>query len=247
MKNVFVALFLCVLFAPIRGFGQDSSDPVLSFEVNRVYPPISITRRQLEGARTLFDLHKRYPSSWVKEYLSVVISTNQGGETRNVEGRNEILNPGQKELMEAADAGADISVTVRYIPKNSLPSNDPKEIRFKIVVDPENEASFSGGAKGLDLFLRKNVIESIPDSIFTGYRLAAVKFTVDEEGMIADPHLFWTSENEKVDSLLLETVCNMPAWRPAVHADGTPVKQEFAFMVGNMQSCVVNLLNIRRN
>jgi len=77
--------------------------------------------------------------------------------------------------------------------------------------------------------------------------LAAVKFTVDEEGRIVNPHLFWTSEDEKVDDLMLETVCDMPNWEPATYAKGQKIQQDYALMIGNFQSCVTNVLNVQLN
>ena len=81
--------------------------------------------------------------------------------------------------------------------------------------------------------------------VFKQHQLAAVTFVVTEKGEVADAKTFWTSEDEKVDKLLLETICNMPDWQPAAFADGTNSKQEFVLTVGDMKSCVANLLNIR--
>ena len=38
----------------------------------------------------------------------------------------------------------------------------------------------------------------------------------------------------------------MPSWKPAAYANGMKVKQDFVLTVGDMTSCVVNLLNIRQ-
>ena len=39
----------------------------------------------------------------------------------------------------------------------------------------------------------------------------------------------------------------MPRWKPAKYANGTKVKQEFAFVVGHMESCVINTINTRNS
>ncbi|MFT4667667.1 MAG: hypothetical protein ACI9XB_004640 [Gammaproteobacteria bacterium] len=57
--------------------------------------------------------------------------------------------------------------------------------------------------------------------------------------------MYNSSIDENVNELLLETIQNMPCWKPAEYANGLKVKQEFVLTVGNMESCVVNLLNIR--
>ena len=144
-----------------------------------------------------------------------------------------------------ADVNEEIAVKVKYMPENTLSRNEAKEMGFKFSIDPENEASFPGGPEKLQQYLMEKVIEHIPADSFRQHQLAAVTFTVDEKGQIISPQLFWTSEVEKTDKLLLDAICNMPNWKPAAYADGTRVKQEFAFVVGDMNSCVINLLNMR--
>ena len=92
--------------------------------------------------------------------------------------------------------------------------------------------------------MKENAIDKIPNGVFEGYDLAIVKFSVDEEGRVVDAHIFWPFKEEKIDALLLETICNMPSWKPAEFANGTTVQQEFVLTVGNHESCAINLLNI---
>ncbi|MCP3932023.1 MAG: energy transducer TonB, partial [Bacteroidetes bacterium] len=122
-----------------------------------------------------------------------------------------------------------------------------KEINFTFFVEPENQAKFPGGQQQLKQYLKENLIDKISEAPFRKYQLAVVKFTIDEEGHIEEPRVFQTSEDEKTDELLLETICNMPSWKPAEYANRLKVKQEFVLTVGDMESCVVNLLNIRQN
>lgn len=46
---------------------------------------------------------------------------------------------------------------------------------------------------------------------------------------------------------MAEAIRNMPSWKPAGYSNGISVKQDFVLTVGNMESCVVSLLNIRRD
>lgn len=46
---------------------------------------------------------------------------------------------------------------------------------------------------------------------------------------------------------MLETIQEMPHWTPARYANGTKTTQEFAFVVGHMESCVINTINTRNN
>jgi hypothetical protein len=245
MKNTFVLLILLLMVFPYPGSSQDSFNTEPVYEVNRVLPAISLTKEKLAEATTLIDLNKKYPSSWVREYLSVEIITTEKGKTRNAVSENDTLSQEQKDNMRTADSGTDFSVIVRYIPENTLKQNDAKDMEFRVSVDPDQEASFPGGPQQLEQYLNEEVNQKIQDSIFTGYKLAAVKFTINEEGQVIDAHVFWTSEDEKVDAIMLDAICSMPNWKPAEYSDGTKVKQEFAFTVGNMESCVLPLLNIK--
>lgn len=246
MKNIVVTLIMLFLAFPYLGSSQDSSTDELSFEVNRNYPPISITKEKLKEAHTLIDLNEHYKSSWIRTYISVEISTSHKGKTRKAGSKSDILTQEQKDNMHTADVDADISVKVQYLPENTLKHNDTKEINFTFSVNPESEASYAGGQQQLKKYLKEKAINEIPDGSFVNYDLAAVKFTVDEEGRIIDP-LVLLPKDEKIDKLLLEAICNMPNWKPAAYANGIKVKQEFVFTVGNMENCMVNLLNIRKD
>ena len=244
MKNIIASLILSLLMLPHLISGQGSPTNVLEYEVNRIHPPIALTKAALHEANTLLDLNSRYPSSWIREYLSVEILAIHQGQKKKARGKNDTLSLEQKNIMYQADSGTDISVIVHYMPENNLKHNDPKKIAFSVSIDPETHAQYPGGQEQLLKYVKKNAVDKIQDGILTGYALAAVKFAVNEEGIVTDAQIFWTSEDKKTDEILLETICNMPNWKPAEYADGTRVRQEFAFTVGNMESCVVNLLNI---
>lgn len=239
--------FIASLSLAQPGYSQDDIAAKPAFEVYRVHPYIPMTKEKLTESRTLSALNPHYKPSWVKSFVSVEIMTINKGRLKRAVAKNDILTVEQKSNMNTADPGTEISVRVRYIPKNNLTFNDIKEIHFSFTTDPEKKAEYADGKQQMMEFLKKNAIDKIPDYSFKKYQLAAVKFTIDEEGRVIDPHLFWTSENEKTDALLLETICNMPTWKPAAYANGIKVKQEFVLTVGDMESCVVPLLNIRQD
>jgi hypothetical protein len=250
MKNLLkyiIVLLLIIPAFPHPGSSQDNSTGELRFEVNRIYPPVSVTKEKLHEALTLNDMNPYYQSSWVKEYISVVVSASDKGRIRNVNGKNDILSQEQKDLMNKADRGTDIEVKVQYMPQNTLSQNDAKEINFTFTVEPESEASYPGGPQQLDQYIQKHAIDKISETGFRPTDFSAVKFTVNEDGHITDAHVFWKSENAKAEELLLMAISNMPRWKPAEYAGGVKVKQEFVLTVGNMENCAINLLNIRRN
>ena len=117
---------------------------------------------------------------------------------------------------------------------------------FSFTVNPEIEARIPKGEKWLKSYIKENVIDKVARSSFEQYNLTAVKFSIDEKGAIVDTDVFQSSGNKEVDALLLETVCKMPSWEPAQFSDGTKVKQEFVLAIGDISSCVINLINIRQ-
>ncbi len=249
IQNKFIILLSIIFALPDLGSAQGNLPGALKFEVNRVYPYISITKEALNKANSLTDLNRHYRSSWIKEFISVEISTCHKGKILKSVSKSDILSQEQKDRMNMADAGADISVKVKYMPENTLKYNEPKEYDFTFTVDPELGAKYPGGHQQLVKYLKEKAIDKIPGDSFRNYDLTAVKFTISEEGEIINAHIFGseyqTAKNSETDYLLLETIRNMPCWMPAEHADGAKVKQEFVLTVGNMENCVVGLLNIR--
>lgn len=245
MKNKLIPFLLFFFTFPVLNTAQVDSSDALPFEVNVNYPPLSITKEVLHSAKTLSDLNEHYKPSWIRRYIAVEILAVHQGNVRKALSTDAWLTQEQKDLMNTADVGTAITINVQYIPENTLTHNDPKEINFSFSIHPEKEARYSGGQDQLRKYLQETAIDSIPVGLFEGYKLAAVKFTIDEEGRILDPHVFWSSEDEKVDEMLLKAICNMPNWEPAAYSNGHKVNQEFVLTIGNMKSCVVNLLNIQ--
>lgn len=245
--NIITALFLLLVTAAHAAFAQNNTNKELHYEVNRVYPPVSVTKDQLGAAQTLTDLNAKYKSSWVKEYVSVEVQTHQNGKLQKAISKSEDLSKEQKDLMRTADLGTNISVMVRYLPDNTLSQNEIQEMDFTFTVEPEKEAAYPGGQQKLVQYLQEQAISKIPAAGFLGYDMTAVKFTVDEDGQVTDPHVFWPGNKNKVEQLLLDAVCNMPQWEPAAYTNGRKVKQEFVLTVGSMENCAINLLNIRQD
>ncbi len=241
-----LALILIAFAIPYTGYSQNDLTSELSFEINRIYPFITISKEQLTNAHTIVDINSYYKPSWVKEFKSVEIMISHKGRMASAMSKNDTISQEQKVIMNMADPGTDISVIVLYIPDNDFKYKDIKEVNFTLHVDPESEALFHGGQQQLNKYIKVNAIDKISDSSFKDYDLAAVKFSINENGQVVDAHVFESSNDKDVDELLLETISNMPKWKPAEYSDGTKVKQEFVLTVGNMENCVINLLNIRQ-
>ncbi len=240
-KNQFLLIVLLSIGCAFNSFAQND----LKFEINKVLPFISIQENKLDRINTLSDLDKRYPTSWVKEYVSVQISAYKNGTQTKASGISDVLNQEQKELIRLADRSSDITVSVMYLPENSLENNTVKQYDFKVTIIPDKNAIYGEGAEQLIQFLQKNSIANIEAGSFTGYDLTAIKFTITEQGHITDIQVVLPSKDTKIDEMLVTAISKMPRWKPAEFSNGLNVKQSFVLTIGNMENCMANLLNIR--
>ena len=247
LKNTCTLLLILALLIPIASFSQADSDNKLKFEVNTIYPPLSITKEKLNKAQTISDLNKNYKPSWVREYKSVEITTSNQGVISKAVSKNDVLTQEQKDQMQITEVNTDISILVKYIPENSLQGNEIKEIDFSFKVNPENEAKFVEGEEQLKRYLKENAIDKIPVDCYNEFDLVAIKFTIDEDGKVMNTHVFETSNDKEIDQLLIATLNKMPNWKPAEYGNGIKVNQEFVLTIGNMKSCIINLLNINQD
>ena len=244
MKRLLFPLML-PLFSLQQLPAQTFEQELVYFEIDKVQPYISLNQTELQAANTLMDLNPRYQADWVEQYLQVEVITQQAGIIKKTISQSATLSPKQKNDLLNADENTQIKIAINYIPRNNLNQNDSKDIHFSFMIQPTKDARFSDGPMALRKYLEDRAIQYIPDSTFTGYDLAAVKFTVDESGAIDQVELFQSSKDEKTDRLLLETIQNMPCWQPARLASGRPVTQRFAFTIGNHDNCMLNLLRIQ--
>ena len=102
-------------------------------------------------------------------------------------------------------------------------------MEFTVKILPERKAEFSGNQEELTTYLKESVIEYIPEGHFKEYQLAAVTFTVDENGQIINPNIFSSSEDESLDSMMIQAIRNMGKWNPAEYDSGKKVSQQYAF------------------
>lgn len=245
MKNSFLFLLVLIALLPLENAAQDVEIREPSFGFNVMYPAVSMTKKDLASAVHVSDLDPKFPASWIREYLRVEVTTFEKGKKRMTTGHQEKLNREQRDALAKADPDRDISISVRYIPENTLVDNPPQTLEFTCSVDPETDASYPEGKTGLIAYFRQKVIQHLPEGLISGYDLAAYTFSIGEEGQVLDPAIFNTSGDDQMDALVLEVIRNMPKWTPACHADGTRDRQKFVFTIGNLENCIVPLLNIR--
>lgn len=248
ITNILIFTLLIIgLGLSTESVGQVEGADGLNFKVEKVWPPISISRNQLKEVKNIVDIHPKFEVSWVREYISVDILAIKNGKVVKAKGLNSDLTDEQIELMNTADVDQEISVNVKYIPENNLVNNTMKENNFTFILEPEQDAVYRGGMEALSKRIKTQAIDKIPASTFCEYQLAVVEFSIDTDGKVIDTNILFSSNDETVDQNLLETISNLPAWKPAQFDTGVKVKQNFAMSVGDPRSCASNLINFKEN
>ena len=132
-----------------------------------------------------------------------------------------------------ADLGTDVVIDVTYKQVNAITDNlDIRKMHISYTVIPEIEAEYLGGYEQMKKYLKETAINKISETDYEKLR-AAVRFTVNEQGEIANAQVSKTSGNQNTDKLLVEAINKMPKWKPAENSKGIKVKQEFIFNVGS--------------
>lgn len=198
-----------------------------------------IQKEVLEKARSLMDIIPDYPIHWIADYVSVEVLATGHGKNRKALGTNVVLNAEQKNILSTANLDDDVEINVNYRTHNVVtgaPTNSGMHVVFRIV--PETEAEFVGGDAALKEYMREKGIDKISEKIPAGFKQVLVRFTVNEQGKTADAYISVSSGSDKIDQLILDSIKNMPKWKPAENAKGEKVKQEFEFIAGQtMDGC----------
>jgi len=174
-------------------------------------------------------------------FVSIDISSGCNGKLATAHSTSDILTAEQKNILNTADLGSDISIKIRYKYKNhvgvGIEDRNTKEGEYMLTIVPAKEAEYSGGFVQMSEYLLKNVYDKTSGkSAAEKISKAIVKFTIDEQGQVVEVKIARTSTDQAIDKLLLEAITKMPKWKPAENAKGKKVKQEFNIPLG-FQGC----------
>jgi TonB family protein len=224
MKTTLLTLFLSSLL--FTNFAQE-----LSYEIHGKYKrPVSAEK--LNDAKSISDLIVDYPANWVTDYVSVEISATNDGKTLKATSPDATLTAAQKNIMNTAKLGTEMTINVLYKYKNTITANiEDHLMNVVMTVIPAIEAEFVGGKEALNNYLKENG-NNFSETTAMQYQAGIVRFNVNEEGEIADVEIAKTSGDLKTDKLLLDIINKMPKWKPAQNSKGVKVKQAFVFSVG---------------
>ena len=195
----------------------------------------TVSQSTIVTAKTVVDINPTFPSSWIKAYKSVSVTTvSEDGTTMSASGQGVTLNEAQKSLLAAASIGDDIRIQVSYTPTGEVVVED-REIDFTVTVCPAVFAKYAEGDEALEAYLAKSLDHLSTSSSSLG--TATVLFTVATDGDIENIALELVSANMQLNQLLLSTVQEMHAWEPAKTATGKVVAQRFMLSAGDMVGC----------
>ena len=235
--------FLCGLLST-AAMAQTNTFSSVEAAIHAPYTTMAVAEPVLRTAEDVADLQLRFPSDWVRTYRSVELTTQEAGGRIVTTSGTAALSPEQRAALRTHDVATPVQVAVTYIPENDLRDNPPRTYTFSSAVAPANTPVFPGGEAALQAYLQTEILEHLPAATFERYQLAAVQFTIDEEGCIQNVELVESTENPEVDQRLLATVRNMPAWKPATYTSGKATAVERVLAVGDLRSCTRNLVGL---
>lgn len=229
MKKNIIILLLSLFY--ITGFSQNAR-----YAFSGKFVPSSM-KDKLNDAKLISDVIPDCPSHWKKtiDIVSVNIMAICHGQIRSSEGTNERLTEEQKNILNKADMGTDISIKLKFKWRDTLSAvADHGKIQemneYRVTVIPETEAEYPGGYMKLTNYLKENIMNTISATYPTNQLpwVTAI-FTVNEEGEIVDAKISKPSKDPEVDKTVLDAISKMPKWKPAENSKGIKVKQEFTF------------------
>jgi hypothetical protein len=171
-------------------------------------------------------------------YELVSISAQCAGKIMTAQSHSPKLTSAQKTIIQTADPDTDIKIKIKFRYKNQVNqkfegSTEFQEGEFSVLVVPQKEASYLGGAFPMASYFEKNITTKISDVNPKGeIQQTLAIFTVNELGQIVNSEISETSTNPKIDQIILEAIRKMPRWKPAENSKGMKVKQAFRFRFG---------------
>lgn len=240
MKTITTTTFFLLLFIA-KAFTQDLSYSFLDKE------EYEVTEKQIREVAILDDIHDRYTSEWVDEYISTEIIYTFNEEVKKAKGTNQELTAEQKELLENAEVGSTIELLVDYLPKNSLRNNTPKKMNVEVKVIPEIIPSFKGGEESFGRYMESSFLSKLDTSEVNKLQFSVVQLVITDEGKSDDVYLEEGTGNMELDAKLTQVLCSMPEWNPATKSNGETVDYALKFYITNVkQSCRVNEVVMRK-
>ena len=194
----------------------------------------AITKKELVKANFLSDFVEHYPSGWIKEYISVEITTVYNDKKIIKTSKNAKLSKEQKVVFNKINLSSDIHIKIKYKDENDLDISG-REINFSMTVIPETEAEYQTGYLKMLDYLEESKFSKLYLEKVKEYKGFQAYFIINENGKVENVELVKKIGEERMDKLLIELIQNMPNWKPAKNAKGEFVSQKFE--INNTMKC----------
>ncbi|MDJ1469231.1 energy transducer TonB family protein [Xanthocytophaga flava] len=230
MKNSLITLLLLLLSGVV--FSND-----LSYTVHGRYIRF-IKKERVKDAPDMV-----YPISWITRNVSVEITTPDDGKPRKDVHPNDSMRTDQRYIPNWINLGTDIVIDVANTYTNSIHNTSAgKVIEMNLMHSsstevPAIEAHYVGGYQQMTAYVNRNVMYRISETVLKQLQSVVVAFTVNEKGDITNAKVSKTCGKPEIDKLLLDTITQMPKWKPAQNAKGIKVKQDFTCRIGKPTGC----------
>lgn len=198
-------------------------------------------------AKSLSDLHRFYKDEWVAKYVSTKLVYEIDGKVKEAKGTSHELSSAQKELLANVEAGGTIELIVDYIPDNSLSHNDVKKMDFKFYVNPCTIPEIKIGDTAFKKYINERLLNHISEAQEAKLKFSVVELEISNEGQVSKVNLVEKTGDDKLDSLLVKVIEDMPLWSPATSASGKTLAYEMKFYMTNVKnSCMINTIVSRK-
>ncbi len=248
IKTCIACVFMfCMLNSSSIKSQTISDDYHETFEILKVDPSFSISKEQVEDLTSLEEINKHFKPEWVKQYFSVKTMAIIDGKEKSVTSENNHIDSAQKALLKQADEHELVHISINYLPNNSLKQNEAKEIHFSFAFKPSIDAVPLEGNATLAHKIKEELSAKNLAYRQEKHQLAIATFSISAEGHPFNVKMVSSTKNPTIDSVIVEQLNCMPKWNPASYANGKATQQDFALLIGDDQSCNINLVNVEQH
>lgn len=193
----------------------------------------AITQSEMQKAVFITDINPGFPSSWIKEYVSVELVSEFNGTTVIAEGSSINFTTEQMDLLSNTKVGSDLSFRVQYYADTDEVNNrELKHIAFSYGVAPESMAIYNGGMEVLDQYLVDRGLNEIAKTLDGQEKTYQAMFTIDKTGTVINARMNDSTGLPDVDQAILNAIKEMEKWEPALDDKGESIAQDFVLNIG---------------
>jgi hypothetical protein len=194
----------------------------------------SIKTSQLKKAVLISDIIDAYPTNWISNYKSVIVTSNNGNKSI---GNDIKLTKEQLLLINGLVVNDELQIEIQYEFKNSVTNKlEGNTMIVNMIVEPEIPAEPTQDYEVMINKTKSDFLSQMNMMKINWMNEFSISFIINEKGDAKQIQVKTTTGNPKTDSVLVELVKQLPSWTPAKDENNQPVKQAAVFSVG-MNGC----------